>query len=78
MHIRCYLEGQKVARINLTWLLKPFRDIVHHEKHFYKRYGFWNLRQEDEKSIDAYLTRIKITIDTAVCVNTQEKDGHLR
>ena len=29
----------------------------------YERYGFWSLLQEDEESIDAYLTRIKIKID---------------
>ena len=36
----------------------------------YERYGFWNLRQEDEESIDAYLTRIKIKID--MCEYTRE------
>ena len=29
----------------------------------YKRYGFWNLHQEDKEPIDAYLMQIKIKID---------------
>ena len=36
----------------------------------YERYGFWSLHQEDDESIDAYLTRIKIKID--MCEYTKE------
>ena len=55
-----------MTRINLARLLNieafqrycaPCNNIL------YKRYGFWNLRQEDDESIDVYLTRIKIKID---------------
>ena len=70
MYIRRYLGGLKVTRINSTRLLKPFRNIVHHTETFCTRYGFWNLRQEDDESIDAYLTRIKIKID--MCEYTRE------
>lgn len=30
----------------------------------YKRYTFWSLQQEGEESVDAYLTRIKLKLDT--------------
>ena len=30
----------------------------------YERYTFWNLQQEEGESIDAYLTRLKVKIDT--------------
>ena len=36
----------------------------------YERYGFWNLCQENDESIDAYLMRIKMQID--MCEYTRE------
>ena len=29
----------------------------------YERYGYWTIQQEDDESVDAYLTRIRMKID---------------
>lgn len=46
-------------------VLEAFRKYCSPRKHIlYERYTFWHIQQEDTESIDAYLTRIKLKLDT--------------
>ena len=44
---------------------KAFQDYCEPRKNvLYERYCFWNLQQLEEESVDAYLTRLKIKVDS--------------
>ena len=46
-------------------VLEAFQNYCSPRKNIiYERYTFWSLRQEEGESIDAYLTRLKVKIDT--------------
>ena len=46
-------------------VLEAFQNYCSLRKNIiYERYTFWSLRQEEGESIDAYLTRLKVKIDT--------------
>ena len=46
-------------------VMEAFRKYCSPRKHIlYERYTFWHIQQEDTESIDAYLTRIKLKLDT--------------
>ena len=44
---------------------KAFQNYCSPRKNIiYERYVFWNLQQEEGESIDTYLTRLKVKVDT--------------
>lgn len=46
-------------------VIEAFRRYCSPRKHIlYERYTFWSLQQEGEESVDVYLTRIKLKLDT--------------
>ena len=50
---------------NFDKVLKAFRNYCSLRKNIvYERYTFWSLQQEEGESIDSYLTRLKLKIDT--------------
>ena len=44
-------------------VLEAFQRYCSHARNIYKHYGFWTIQQDGDKTIDAYLTRIRIKID---------------
>ena len=41
-------------------VLEAFKNYQPRKNILYERYKFWNLKQQDSESVDAYLTRLKL------------------
>ena len=63
MFIRHFGGRPTVTTRNSTKSSLHFASTVLLTNTFYKRYTFWNIRQEETESVDAYLTRIRLKLE---------------